>query len=172
MTTGLLLIEPNPVPLRMMTVHQPYATMITRYGKDVENRATRLKWPHAVGIHAGARWLQAGDSDPVVRAAYDPRHAYDLHNVTFGYGDFPVQRVIGLARIDQDVRPPHHASDCADNPCSPWAQPGRWHLHLVDVCAIDPIRARGRQGLWIPDEDLTEAIWAAYQLACLRGAAS
>ena len=55
-----------------------------------------------------------------------------------------------------------------DNPpvkkCSPWAlaptaSKPMWHWEIADVRPLtEPVPAKGRQGLWIPDTELVEAV--------------
>jgi hypothetical protein len=110
--------------LKVLTVRQPWASLIVAGIKDVENRSWSTKFPGKLGIHAGMR---------VDTQALDE----------FGYllGDRPLQRgaLIGSVTL----------LDCIQNSKSEWAEHGVWHWVLTDArTLVHPRRMDGRLGLW------------------------
>lgn len=141
--------------MRAITVRQPWAWAIVHAGKDVENRSRNIAGSYRgpVAIHAGlGRFVTGTAASRAHRAAHGTEVPTALH---FG-------AVIGVAEL-VDV---HHSCravgplDPDDNPyCSPWAMHGHHHLVLADARPLTtPIPARGRLGLWTPDDELVEAI--------------
>lgn len=62
--------------------------------------------------------------------------------------------VIGVARLTGC-----HQDPDGSPPCTPWAQPGLWHLEVSDVQELAlPIPARGQLGPWRPTEDLVAQV--------------
>lgn len=74
---------------------------------------------------------------------------------SFGGSGLFVQRVIGNPYIASNVK----QEDIDDQlPYADWT-PGRWAWRLSDVRALDkPIKARGRSGLWTPDQALIDEV--------------
>lgn len=115
--------------IRGLTIHQPWATAITHFGKDVENR----RWKPSsrfvdnfLAIHAGKRWDDEG-----------AQRLLELAGVTVLQENCPAGAIIGVARLAGFVTRSE----------SPWfAGPIGWQL--ADVVAIEPIPMVGSQGLW------------------------
>jgi hypothetical protein len=110
--------------LKILTVRQPWASLIVAGIKDVENRSWSTKYRGKLGIHAGMRV----ETDALEQ---------------FGYllGDRPLPQgaLIGSVTV----------IDCIQNSKSEWATPGAWHWILADAhCLVHPRRMDGRLGLW------------------------
>lgn len=140
--------------LRVLTVRQPWAWAIIHGGKDVENRTRNIAgaWRGLVAIHAGLHpYEQDNASSRAHRAArgtkvdtrivfgavigvVDLTHVHpDCTEIVMGYGETPV--------------------------CSAWAMSDNWHLCFANPRPLaQPIPAKGRLGLWRPDEELRAAI--------------
>lgn len=128
--------------LRALTVHEPFATVIVRGWKDVENRP--WPWPQTlplgtrIAIHASRRPMFGSDSaDRALRLM-----------LTRGVGDLAHSAIIGTVRV----------TACTHNDVpSEWAVPGQWHWLLNDAQLLDePIPCRGHLSLWhVPDEIAT-----------------
>jgi hypothetical protein len=129
-----------------ITLKNPWADLIARGGKDVENRT----WmPHQgvtrLLIHAGKAWDDNAPSFSVVAtsaivAIADLAYACDTSRWT--------------------------ATRTCD--CGEWAMPGQCHWRLVNVYALpEPVPAKGRQGLWRPDPTVRAAV--EQQLAAVAG---
>jgi hypothetical protein len=107
----------------VLTIRQPWASAIIYGGKDVENRGWTTSYRGRLYIHAGMQL------DPVdVLPADVPL----LRGAIIGY--------VLLVNIVSD-------SD------SWWAEQGKYHWLLADPVVLrTPVSARGRLGLWSPDE--------------------
>ncbi|WP_328541109.1 hypothetical protein [Streptomyces sp. NBC_00344] len=126
--------------IRGITVRQPWATCLLTGAKTIENRASP-GWPRGLYLlHAGLAVVErAALHLPLVATTIRGRH---------------LERgaVIGVARL-ATVHPD-------DGRCTPWAEPGRFHLVFTDVQALAlpiPIPA-GALGPWKPSEDLVDQV--------------
>jgi len=111
--------------MKALTVRQPWAGLIARGTKDVENRT----WEPTIAI--GERFaIHAGRMDPNVDVEWwDP--ADELCHVR--------GLVIATVRLVDVVRDSR----------SEWARPGHWHWVLEDPRRTRrPVRVRGALGLW------------------------
>jgi hypothetical protein len=111
-----------------LTIKQPYATLIARGLKNIENRSWTTTYRGPLLIHAGRQW--ADDRLPV--DLWMPSR--DL----FTYG-----AVIGTVEL----------MDVIDDHTSPWAEPGWKHWVLEDAQLWEtPVPLRGQMGLWYPGQ--------------------
>lgn len=161
------------IPMRGLTVRQPWAWAIIHGGKDVENRSRSLgQYRGPVAVHAAVR------DAPML---YDARaqETDSARLVWWSLNGYPTQRgaVIGVV----DLVDVHHGPvagglhgcfhDCdvlgwspvveGDKTacCSPWAQADHEHLMLANPRPLsEPIPWRGRLGLWTVPPDLDAAI--------------
>lgn len=161
-----------------LTLVQPWAELIVRGPKRVENRTWQ---PHGLrvggylAIHAGKRldadcWhgavetaicagllaslpvLAKFDQTPPKKRGdrFDPEKAYVQNAV-------PYSAIVGVARLAGVER-----EEPADG--DPWwFGPVGWRLD--DVVAIDPVPCSGAQGLWALDEATYQAVRAAWKAA-------
>jgi len=163
--------------LRCLTVRQPWAWAIIHGGKDVENRTRNIAGGYRgpVAIHAGLQVDHEYDrhliGQAVGRLAREHTAAGMGTVAQFGadvrtHGNEVAERygnrgaILGVV----DLVDMHHGDDCHEATyavmCSPWAQFGVFHLALTNPRPLaHPIPARGRLGLWRPDDTLTAAIW-------------
>ena len=110
--------------MKVLTVRQPWASLIVAGIKDIENRSWSTKYRGKLGIHAGMR---------VDMEALE-EHGHLL-------GDQPVPRgaLIGSVTL----------VDCIQGSKSPWADRGLWHWVLRDArTLVHPRKMDGRLGLW------------------------
>ena len=150
--------------MRVLTVRQPWAWAIIHGGKDVENRSRNIAGDYRgpVAIHAGKRF-KADE----IRAACEafPTLAPDVKDrikgqSLFGGDPLYVGAIIGVV----DLIDSHWARDCFGyygteiRPCSEWAELNARHLTLARPRPIEPIPAKGKLGLWRPDDELHQAI--------------
>ena len=115
--------------VRVLTVRQPYASLIIYGGKDVENRSQPVRFRGRLYIHAGAA---LHEDAPAIRVSTD----------------MPLIRraIIGYVQL----------VDCVRNSRSRWAEPDMWHWLLADpVPFAQPVPAQGKLGLWYPPEGLS-----------------
>jgi hypothetical protein len=157
--------------LYALTVKQPWAHMITRCGKTVENRG----WPVPRGrldelaIHAGARsgWDDGGEFSPLARNAWNewsatlpPMNVAPLRRESL-FITFSAIVAVAVAVTS------HHAGDCLagddfqDLLCSPWAARGQFHWRWESLRVLaEPVPCRGFQRLWTVPEDTESAVRA------------
>lgn len=130
---------------KVLTVRQPYASLLVGGVKDVENRSRRTNYRGTVLIHAGARmhdvvsFLRKRQEFTVEELAITT-HANEVEeHVLFGC-------IVGSVEI----------VDCIKDSTSPWAERGQWHWVCHNAKVFDhPIRnVKGRLGLWDWDGDI------------------
>ena len=173
--------------MRVLTVRQPWAWAIVHGGKDIENRTRNLAGTYRgpVAIHAG-RELDHGYDQHLIggavgRLARSTRAGLE-HVAQFGGdvrtpGNEITERfgnrgaVIGVVDLVDvhwsGMECARGAASCHEyDLCSDWAQAYHHHLVLANPRPLPrPIPARGRLGLWRPDDDLTTAITAQLEEA-------
>ncbi|MCX4231744.1 hypothetical protein [Streptomyces ortus] len=129
--------------LRGITVKEPWGTCIARGRKRVENRPK----PWAPGW----RLLHCGAEKTMDRAALrDPLVARTIrgHQLQFS-------AVLGVIRITGS----HDSRTEAGDLCSPWAQPGCFHLDLDDVHVLPlPVPCPGALGPWRVPQPVFEQV--------------
>lgn len=172
-------------PIRALTILQPWAHLIVRGRKRVENRtwepaARGLRVGDYLAIHAGMRFDLASwegayetmpdDEAPELRALVESavfsvpqRAGRELVATRVPYG-----AVVGVARLAdvEDEAPEDEAPEDEAYWCGPWG----WRLDAVQ--AIEPVPCKGAQGLWtLPPEVLAtvRARWSAASKEAHRG---
>ena len=147
----------------VVTLHQPWATLITLGVKTVETRS----WPaperllgQTFAIHAGKRVVRQ-PGDRIERELLD-RVGQDWNRTIPTGAVLSTAVLAGIARVEYvDPMTGHAVHDvrtevgCAAGrgrtPIDPWGDfsPGRWLWFLADVKAFPkPVPAIGRQGFW------------------------
>lgn len=129
-------------PMRIITVHQPWAWALATGEKRVENRPRNIAGSYRgqVAIHAGKQLDEVGMQ--TVMQLTGVRSMPIVHGAILG-----VVTLVGV----------HHADDCETGGgwCSPWADPESFHLVFDDPRSLtSPIEFRGSQGMRkLSDED-------------------
>jgi hypothetical protein len=109
--------------MKILTVRQPWASLIVAGLKDVENRSWSTKYRGRLGIHAAMRFDQG---------------AIDAHGHLLD-DDLPLGALLGSIML----------MDCIMDSRSEWAVPGEWHWILAEPRKrVQPRRMKGRLGLW------------------------
>ena len=109
--------------MKVLTVRQPWASLIVAGIKDVENRSWRTNYRGRLGIHA------AQGFDQELIDVYG--HLLDE--------DLPLGALIGSVKL----------VDCVTNSRSKWADRGAWHWILTEPkTLVRPRPMKGRLGLW------------------------
>lgn len=145
--------------MRALTVRQPWATAITYWGKNPENRNRNIAGSYrgSLAIHAGLREDEAAYDDEMIRDAlgrYDD--GWELEDLLEPRG--AIIGVVNLWAVHQ-ARP----GCCPNRGVSPfgsgWARPDSWHLCVTNSRPLaSPVPARGRLGLWTPTPEQVAAI--------------
>ena len=108
--------------MKVLTVCQPWATLLVAGIKDVENRSWRTDYRGCLGIHAGSH------------VDHDALDAYG-HLLD---DDLPLEALIGSVTL----------VDCVKD-SSRWSSPGPWHWILTDPEKLArPRPMPGQVGLW------------------------
>jgi len=111
--------------MRAITIHQPWAELIVRGEKDVENRSWRTHHRGPLLIHAGARADDASFAEHGVPDAAER------------------SGIIGVVEL----------VECTQERTSRWHQEGSWGWYLTGARRFKkPIPLKGRRGLFeVPD---------------------
>lgn len=164
--------------LRALTILQPWAELIVRGPKRVENRTWTprgMKMGDYLAVHAGVftprladHWTGAlelaehhriVDEVPLLkqwREVIDGERGrlYPVRCKRFLEGAVPHGAVVGVAQlVGVETEAP------AGDPW--WCGPVGWRLG--NVVAIEPVPCRGAQGLWVLDEATYQAVREAFR---------
>ncbi len=118
----------HPTPTRAITLHRPWAYAVAHLGKSIENRTWKcpLRPGEWLAIHAGKKWDKAA-----------PTWVESMGLGTMPPEDQHPTGIVAVARFHRNIT----ESD------SLWfVGPVGWEFD--QVVAIDPIPARGKQGIW------------------------
>lgn len=121
--------------MRILTLRQPWATLVAIGEKTVENRRWSTSYRGPLAIHAGEAWDPAATGDPLVEEALTE------HGLT--RADLPHGVVVALAELTD-------AHQSAGLCCVPWGlqDGGYQHLLLADIRQLrEPVKMTGRLGL-------------------------
>ena len=130
---------------KVLTVRQPYASLLVGGVKDVENRSRRTNYRGTVLIHAGARM-------------------HDVVSFLRKRQEFTVEEMFVMTQTNEVeehelfgcIVGSVEIVDCIQDSTSPWAERGQWHWVCRNAKVFDhPIRdVKGRLGLWDWDGDI------------------
>jgi hypothetical protein len=140
---------PSPIyKLKVLSVMEPWATLIMRYGKDVENRSWYPAHRGPLLIHASMKV----DLEPD-KTADGNIYQDDWEDLRYGLSSMGIT---GLpAKFSSlDINPGHllgfvWLSACMKNSTSPWADKGQYHWLLSEPVPFKgSYPCRGKLGLW------------------------
>ena len=130
--------------MKVLTIRQPWASLILLGYKDVENRTWKTSVRGKIAIHASQSkakedWKCAIDTVAIV---YDfgIREAENWLEAKIGeFHELPRGVIIGTANLD----------DCTRKTTSPWHFAGNWGFYLSSVESLEqPIPMKGMLGFW------------------------
>jgi hypothetical protein len=130
--------------MKVLSVKNPWAFLIIRYGKDIENRMRKTNYRGRIAIHASLK------SDEGGHQSYFINPAMSKIFTTIREKRAEIEKlnghIIGTVEIYNCTRP---ELTVVENP-SPWGEmDAAWHYWLKDPIALaEPIPARGMLGLW------------------------
>ncbi|WP_373544677.1 DUF488 family protein [Chamaesiphon sp.] len=135
--------------IRGITLHRPWSYAIAKLGKPLENRSWECPLPTGsyLAIHSGSKW------DTQAQQAIERITATKVKQ-----SDDPPGQIIAIAKFTGNIT----ASS------SPWFIPGNIGWQLEDITPIEPIPARGQQGLWELSPELLDRVRIAYQAARIK----
>lgn len=135
---------------RILTVRDPWATLILKYGKTVENRTTNIAGDYRgpVLIHSAKQLVRAGD--PAWTVADDAgmdTDRYDGEEFHLGH-IIGVVDLVGVHLGSKRSEWCWHDDRGMQDRCSPWGEEDTFHLVFENPRAVDqPIPYRGALGL-------------------------
>jgi len=143
--------------MRVLTVRQPWAWVIIHGGKSVENRTRNIAGSYRgpVAIHAGLTEATEAYEDGMVREVLGRYDDSWLMEEQLG------QRgtIIGVVTLWAVHRDRDNGLCCPPDGSRNWAMRDHWHLNVANPIPLaTPIPAKGRLGLWRPDDELRAAI--------------
>lgn len=114
--------------MKALTICQPYAELIARGVKPIENRTWRTPYRGSLAIHAGKNrsWLDHDDLTEYPEMAFGAIVAVATLISCVQVGELPVA-----------LRDHEHAN-------------GPWCWVLADVRRVKPLACVGAMGLWLP----------------------
>jgi hypothetical protein len=131
--------------MKALTIKQPWATLIMRHGKDVENRTWPTKFRGRIAIHSSAKhsWAEFESAKSMIQ-----NHCFGIDP------DYLKGKVSHLGAILGTVE----IYDCVTSSPSPWSW-GPYSFLLRDVRVLkSPIFCRGKLGLWTIDQAIERVI--------------
>lgn len=144
--------------MKALTISQPYASLIADGSKWIENRTWPTNYRGPLAIHAGLgtqymtkKALQlSGLPYGSVVAVAELQSCQKLRTIRnmAGIINALTNRIDGSNRTWEEADEHEHAE-------------GPYCWILGNVRKIEPIEARGAQGLWVPSQELRDAIEAA-----------
>jgi hypothetical protein len=124
--------------MKALTVKQPWAYLIMRGLKDVENRTRQTKYRGPLAIHAAQKPSIAWTKRSEVGLSHLSQQDYDVAWLV-REENWDAGCVLGVVDL----------IDCVRDSDSQWAFPDHWHLILANPRRVTiPIPATGRLGLW------------------------
>ena len=130
--------------VKVLSVRQPWASLIVKGFKDVENRSWGTKTRGTVAIHASAvqsqiEWFNAMLATAIAQNILF-RDVEKWFAKTVGiFGELPFGKIIGTADI----------VDCKREKTSPWHFDGNWGFYFSNPKEFKKfIPAKGKLGFW------------------------
>ena len=124
--------------MKALTLKEPWATAIFRYGKDIENRTWNTYYRGRILIHVSK-------SKPIhedEKAFFDICEKIGIENPTFNLANCGL--IIGS--VELFATSTRHFSQYKENP---WAMTDHYHWKLINPVLFDhPVPAKGRLMLW------------------------
>lgn len=141
--------------MKAITIHQPWATLIALCEKRFETRSWATKYRGPIAIHAAKKVdKDACDMEPIRSVL--AKHGYTADNL-------PTGAVVAICSLTDCLKVEHaHIKEKGALLSSPgrlttikdnefdfgYYDEGRFAWEMTDVKQIDPVPAKGQQGLW------------------------
>ena len=136
---------------KVLSVKQPYASLLVKGVKDVENRSRRTNYRGTVLIHASAKMHDVVDYlGDMVRSGL-PAMGIEkdiLREADYAESFKKMSAIVGSVDI----------VDCVQNHPSEWAEKGQWHWVCANAKKFEhPIRdVKGKLGIWEWEGEIEE----------------
>lgn len=130
--------------MKALTIHQPYAQLISDGFKRHETRSWQTKYRGNVAIHAGKAWSKQQQYE-IIRLATTFTKLSDYTNKILEYGSvLVVCRLVDIHRVE-DIRDSLSPLERAVGNYS--NDRFAWELEIIKH-PEQPIPAKGKQGIW------------------------
>lgn len=139
--------------MRVLSIRQPWASLIIKGFKDVENRSWRTLIRGEIAVHASVSKAEDDWEDAIITVAAIRAIAFSEAEkwLIKAIGDsdkLPRGAVLGTVEI----------TDCKRERTSPWHFDENWGFYLQNPKELKkPIPAKGKLGFWDFDLSLAEA---------------
>lgn len=143
--------------MKAITIHQPWATLIALGEKKFETRGWATKYRGPIAIHAGKQIDMTAMVEPEIRAALLLNDITDWTQLPFGavIATATLAECWAVSTYDQDgsmylfegVGGGTRSISFKEEKFG-WYEPGRYAWELANVRRIEPLPAKGQQGLW------------------------
>lgn len=132
---------------KVLSVRQPYASLLVNGIKDVENRSRRTNYLGMVLIHAGAKVHD-------VVSFFKTRHEFTVEEIAM---------MTQMNEVDENdlfccIVGSVDIVDCVQNHPSEWAENGQWHWVCANAKKFEhPIfNVKGKLGIWEWEGEIEE----------------
>ena len=144
MTDSSMLTETKLAPgeYKVITLWQPYATLIATGIKRYETRSWPTDYRGPLLIHAAKRPMGTDEMNLINRL----RNDYPRLKISRNPEDYPLGAIVCKTELFNCLPagyPPNFIEKAVGN----W-HPFRWAWFLTEIVPLDPIPARGYQGFW------------------------
>lgn len=135
---------------KVLSVRQPYASLLVSGVKDVENRSRRTNFRGTVLIHASAKMHDIMNQLPtkIFLLGTSPVEQHVMKMAK----DVVKENLFGCIIGSVDI------VDCVQNHPSEWAEKGQWHWVCANAKKFEhPIRyVKGKLGIWEWEGEINE----------------
>ena len=139
--------------MKVLSIRQPWASLIIKGFKDVENRSWRTSIRGEIAVHASASKTEDDWDDAIITVAAIRAIAFSdaekwLIETIGEFDKLPRGAILGTVEI----------ADCKRERMSPWHFEENWGFYLQNPKELKkPILAKGKLGFWDFDLSLAEA---------------
>ena len=161
--------------MKALSLTRPWADLVLRHGKDVENRTwiRWLEWGQPVLIHAAKSWDDG--AIPFAREVFaraDATYRPPWPDPTTGLCNAPDHHPTGIVGVVDlvSICSAQRGSRVFPCACGPWAMPDQFHWRLTNPRPFDvAIPCRGMPGLFTPPDDVLAEVARVMGLVTARG---
>lgn len=155
-------------PMKALTIHQPYASLLAILAKLYETRGWATSYRGPIAIHAGKidmmyglpNYIQAAIANVLINVETESRAFYPTDRLPYGaviataelVGCWPIveqARIEGMVSTGKIIKPEIPVSVHGNEYLFGDWTPGRFAWEFANMTLLPaPIPARGQQGLW------------------------
>lgn len=152
--------------MKVLSLTRPWADLVLRHGKDIENR-TWMTWTQLgqpLLIHAAKAWNEdAIDfARQAIGGAWLDRRSTTPADGWCGSSEHHPTGIVGVVDLVSICTAKPDFAQPLSCGCGPWAMPGQYHWKLANPRPFPkPIPCRGMPGLFTPNDEVLAAVAAA-----------